>query len=150
MSDITRADLAAQAAQKAVLLKNVTYDIAKDVTTIYLPAATALYVGLAPIWHLPLVSEISQSVPIIITFLGVVLKISSNQNQKAATLAVAAQQAGTNYDGTLVVNTSDPNKDTVRLVPGVNLQDIVSGKIDKDSYLLKIVQEDDTVTPASQ
>lgn len=58
-------------------LSNKAYDILKDLTTIYLPAAGTLYFGLAEIWGFPYAPEIVATVTCVCTFLGACLKIST-------------------------------------------------------------------------
>lgn len=91
---------------KRPLLGQTTYDIAKDAVTIWLPAAALFYSTMASIWNWPFSTEVTASVAAIVTFLGVVLKISSNQYAKR-------EQA---YDGALVVNETDPEKENFQLV----------------------------------
>lgn len=59
-------------------MKNKTYDFLRNLLII-LPAVTALYVSLADIWKLPCEVEISATINAVMTFLGIVLKLSSNK-----------------------------------------------------------------------
>lgn len=82
-------------------LPSALYDVAKDATTIYIPAAAVLYVSLAAIWHWAYATEVSLTSVAIVTFLGIVLKISTasyNNSEKST-------------DGTLHVDQSDPLTD---------------------------------------
>lgn len=90
---------------KQPILGNTAYDVAKDATTIWLPAAATLYAALAAIWNLPFSVEVVGTVGAIVVFLGVVLKISSNRfnNQPVS------------YNGQLTVNMTDPMKDNFAL-----------------------------------
>lgn len=90
---------------KNPILNNKSYDIAKDVVTLYLPALATFYAGVAAIWGLPFSTEIVGTIAALVTLLGVVLKISSNRyaNQPLPT------------DGEIVVNYTDPNSETVQL-----------------------------------
>lgn len=60
-----------------VLMSNAVYDMLKWFTTIFLPAASTLYLLLADTWNLPYVEEISGTVALLITFLGALIQISS-------------------------------------------------------------------------
>ena len=63
-------------------MSNKTYDILKYITQIVLPALATLYLALAKIWNLPYGEEISGSIMATDTFLGVVLRISSENYKK--------------------------------------------------------------------
>lgn len=63
-------------------MSNKVYDILKWITTLVLPALATLYAALAGIWNLPYGEAISATIMAIVTFLGVVLKISSNSYYK--------------------------------------------------------------------
>ena len=90
---------------KTPILNKSAYDIAKDATTIWIPALAALYSGLAIILHLPYSVEVVGVAALVVTFLGTVLKISSNQFQKLPV----------DYNGQLVVNMTDPEKENYKL-----------------------------------
>lgn len=109
---------------KKPVLGNVTYDIAKDFATLWLPAAATLYAGLAIIWGWPFSNEVVGSVALIVTFLGVVLKISSNQYNTSTE----------GYDGAMFVDTSDPEVATYRLAIDASAADLAS----KPEVTLKI------------
>ena len=59
-------------------MSNKTYDILKYIAQILLPAIGTLYFALAGIWGLPYGEQIVGTITAIDTFLGVILKISSN------------------------------------------------------------------------
>lgn len=65
-------------AQTKVTLSNKRYDNIKFFVTIVLPALGVLYASLALFWGFPKVEEVVGSITAIALFLGVVLKISSN------------------------------------------------------------------------
>lgn len=90
---------------KDPILGNTTYDIVKDVITLGFPGAITLYAGLAVIWNWGFSEEVVASGGLIVVFLGIVLKISSRRWDK--------QEAS--YNGALVVNMTDPNKDNYKL-----------------------------------
>lgn len=63
-------------------MSNKVYDVLKWITTLVLPALATLYAALAGIWGLPYGEAISATIMAIVTFLGVVLKISSDNYYK--------------------------------------------------------------------
>lgn len=77
-------------------MSDETYDMLKWVAQIVLPALGALYAALAVYWHFPYGDEIVGSIAAIDTFLGALLKKSSDAYSG---------------DGELIVDTSDPLKD---------------------------------------
>lgn len=103
---------------KQPLLGNEIYDFFKDATTIYIPSLGVLYAALAAIWHWGFSVEVVGTAAALTTFLGVVLKISSN---RVANLP-------TQYDGSLIANDPDPEKDTYRLEFDKNLPDMANQK----------------------
>lgn len=67
-------------------LENKTYDILKYVAQIALPALGTLYFALAKIWGLPYGTEIVGTITAVDTFLGAMLKISTdNYNKEGGT-----------------------------------------------------------------
>lgn len=63
-------------------MSNKVYDILKYVALIVLPAVGALYFGLAKIWGLPYATEIVGTISVVDTFLGAILKLSTDQYNK--------------------------------------------------------------------
>jgi hypothetical protein len=59
-------------------ISNGLYDILKWVTTIVLPAIGTLYFALAQIWGFPYGEEIVGTITALVTFFGVILRISTN------------------------------------------------------------------------
>ena len=64
------------------MLKNRTYDILKWVTTVVLPALGTLYFALSGIWGFPYGEQIVGTITAIVTFLGVILGISTYNHNK--------------------------------------------------------------------
>lgn len=64
-------------------MSNKTYDFLKKLVTKYIPAALALFNGLALVWkwNVP-VEAIDTTVALVLTFLGVILGISSDNYAK--------------------------------------------------------------------
>lgn len=61
-------------------ISNKTYDILKGIALIWLPAISALYVGLSQVWGsevFPFAEQIAGTIALIVAFLGAVLQISS-------------------------------------------------------------------------
>ena len=63
-------------------MSNKVYDVLKWITTVVLPAIGSLYFGLAGIWDFPYADQITGTITIVVTFLGIVLGISSAQYNK--------------------------------------------------------------------
>jgi len=59
-----------------------TYDVLKYIAQIVLPAAATLYFTLAQIWGLPYAEQIVGTITAIDTFIGLLLKISTNFYEK--------------------------------------------------------------------
>lgn len=59
-------------------MSNKTYDVLKYIAQIVLPALGTLYFAIAEIWGLPYAKQIVGTISAIDTFMGVVLRISSN------------------------------------------------------------------------
>lgn len=60
-------------------MSDITYDIMKYVAQVVLPALGTLYFALAKIWGLPFAAEIVGTITAIDTFLGCLLKVSSDK-----------------------------------------------------------------------
>lgn len=63
-------------------MSNKTYDILKAICQLWLPALGTLYFALCGIWGFPYGEQIVGTITAIDTFLGVVLKISSDNYYK--------------------------------------------------------------------
>lgn len=102
-----------------MILSDKAYDRLKWVAQYLLPGIVTLWLAIAKIWNLPYGAEIGGTLSAIDLFLGTILGISSK-----------------NYggDGTMVVNTTDPEKDVYTLKYNGNIADIV----DKKSVTFKV------------
>ena len=102
-------------------MSNKVYDILKFITQLVLPELGTLYFALSRIWGFPYAEQIVGTITAIVAFLGVVLKISSNQYYKS----------GKDTDGTLWIDNNElsgldinldedtlAGKDTVKLYVG--------------------------------
>lgn len=90
----------------SLITKPSTYDTLKDLNTIALPGAAALYAGLAIIWNWPGGEQVVGTVALIVTFGSILLKIASKQYENA-------QPEAPVDGGLLVINTSSPSADPV-------------------------------------
>ncbi|MBR2160170.1 MAG: hypothetical protein IJ938_02520 [Clostridia bacterium] len=66
-----------------MIFNNKTYDLLKDIALYVLPALATLILALGNIWGIPYAEAIAATITAIDTFLGAILKISSNEYQKA-------------------------------------------------------------------
>ena len=63
-------------------MSNKTYDVLKYIAQIVLPALGTLYFALATIWGLPYAEQVVGTITAVDTFLGVILKVSSDSYYK--------------------------------------------------------------------
>jgi len=63
-------------------VSNRTYDVLKYIAQVVLPALGTLYFALSGIWGLPYGEQIVGTITAVDTFLGVILKLSSDQYYK--------------------------------------------------------------------
>lgn len=63
-------------------MSSTVYDVLKYIALIVLPALATLYAGLAEIWSLPFAQPIPMTIMAIDTFLGALLKLSSDKYYK--------------------------------------------------------------------
>lgn len=63
-------------------MSNKVYDVLKWIAMVILPAIGTLYSVLAGIWGFPYAEQISGTITGLVTFLGVVLGVSSAQYKK--------------------------------------------------------------------
>lgn len=84
---------------KGPLVSSRTYDTIKQLVQKGLPAAGALYAGLAVIWGFPNGEEVTGSILLLTTFLGVFLGVADRRYETS----------GARYDGKVLV-TGDPNE----------------------------------------
>lgn len=88
---------------------NQAYDALKFIALIALPALAVLYFALSSLWEWQYTVQILGTITALDTFLGVLLGISTSSYKKA----VVSDGAVT--DGTLVIDTENPMKDTYSL-----------------------------------
>lgn len=113
------------AATQDYAISNKVYDVLKFLSLILLPAVATLYFALAAIWHLPAANEVVGSIVAVDTFLGVLVKFSTNSYNNSEG----------KYDGSIIV-TSDPADASKRMVlaPKGDIYDIDQ----KDQVTLKV------------
>lgn len=63
-------------------MSNKTYDILKDIALYIMPALATLILTLGGIWGIPYAEAIAATITALDTFLGAILKISSNNYAK--------------------------------------------------------------------
>lgn len=100
--------------QTTPLLSNKQYDFIKYLAQILLPAVGALYFGLAQIWGLPNAEQVVGTFTTVDIFLGATLLLSSKQYDKS----------DAKYDGALVIDSSDPDKDLYSFEVGAPLDEL--------------------------
>ena len=108
----------------AQLLSSTTYDRLKRFTQIGFPAAGTLYFTIAQIWGLPYGEQVVGTLAAITLFCGIALGVSKKQYDSSG--------AGTS--GTILIDTSDPEKDVYRL----ELIDPVESLRDKNSVTFTV------------
>lgn len=69
------------------MLTGKTYDFVVKLVQLILPAFVTLYLGLSQIWGLPAAEKVAGTVALIITFLGVMLRLS-NKNYHGSEASV--------------------------------------------------------------
>jgi Putative phage holin Dp-1 len=79
-----------------------TYDALKSLALVILPAVGTLYFAVAGLWGLPAADKVVGTITAVDAFLGLILKASSSAYQQPT-------------DGKIVIDRSDPAKDTYRL-----------------------------------
>lgn len=64
-----------RAPEQDYILSNKLYDRLKLLALVILPALGTLYFGLAGIWGLPAAEQVSGTIVVLVTFLGVLIKV---------------------------------------------------------------------------
>jgi hypothetical protein len=105
-------------APKDALLTNAQYDLLKKIVTLGLPAAGALYAGLAQIWGWPNAENVVGSIALLTVFLGVVLGFSGR----------SFANSEYKFDGEVVVDESNPLKPTYDFQTSQDLAELVQKK----------------------
>lgn len=100
-------------------MTNQTYDRLKWIAQIFLPALGALVAGIFTLFGLPNGEKVVGLIALVDSFLGALLKKSSDNY---------------NGDGDLIVDTSDPSRD----IYSIALEDYPEMLAEKDQVLLKV------------
>lgn len=98
-----------------VTMNNKFYDVLKWIAQYLLPGLATLYFTIASIWNLPYVEEVLGTITAVDTFLGVILGIASKSYNK-------------NKDGTLNIDSSNPEKDVLSFKLGVPIEELSKHK----------------------
>lgn len=112
------------ATESKSLLSNQAYDTVKWIAQYVLPALGTLYFAVAKIWNLPYGEEVLGTITAVDLFLAAILGISKksyNENEDR-------------FDGAMVVNTTDPMKDTYTVVLDIPITEIEG----KSELVLKV------------
>ena len=63
-------------------MSNKVYDVLKWIATVVLPGIGTLYFALAGIWGLPYAEQVTGTITAVVTFLGLMLGVSSANYKK--------------------------------------------------------------------
>jgi len=113
---------------KTKRLSNKVYNALKWIALIVLPALATLYSFLASTWDLPNADKVVGTIVAIDTFLGVVLKISSNQYYKH----------GKNFDGDLNVIPDEDGGERVQFAFDRDPRDILADEPGKHTFEYRV------------
>lgn len=102
-----------------MVLTNKQYDVLKWIALYLLPALGTLYFTLSGLWGFPYGEQIVGTITAIDTFIAVIIGISSHNYQG---------------DGTLMIDTSNPQIDTYRFDVDTDLDNLR----DKKTLVLKV------------
>lgn len=94
-------------------MNDKTYDILKWVAMVALPALATFVIAICGLWDLPNSEPISGTITAVAAFLGALLQIQSKTYKG---------------DGTLNIDTSDPEKDVYSLDVTTDLSDLPNKK----------------------
>lgn len=109
-------------------MANRVYDALKWIALIVLPALATLYSFLAETWDLPNAAKVVGTIVAIDTFLGVVLKLSSNQYYKH----------GKNFDGEINFIQREDGDDKVRFDINKDPVDVIHDEPGKHSFEFRV------------
>jgi hypothetical protein len=107
-------------------LSNKVYDKIKFAVQLLLPAISTLYFTLGTIWSWPSIEQVVGSIAAVTVFLGAFLKTSS----------VVYNASDSKYDGVVIIDDSNPEKDVVSLETFGDPVDVIPGK---KEILLKVM-----------
>ncbi len=78
-------------------LNNKAYDVLKWVVMIALPALSAFYAAMAPVWGLPYAEQVATTIPAVTALLGALLGISTAQYNKGVQVETEEMVDDENY-----------------------------------------------------
>jgi hypothetical protein len=113
-------------AETSVLLTGKMYDRVKNSVLIVIPAVSTLYFSLGAIWGLPAVDEVVKTLAALAAFLGALIGLSKRSYDRS----------DAKYDGVLVVDETDPERDVYSIEP---FGDPVEAVKTKGEFLLKVM-----------
>ena len=107
------------------MLSNKTYDTGKWIASIALPAFATFYITLGQTWGFPAVNETVTTIVAVNTLLGALLGISTRRYDPSENML---------YDGAMIVNKTDPDKDFYTLelnsdVESIDGKDYITFKV---------------------
>lgn len=113
-----------------MLINDKVYNIIKWIIVYLLPALGTLYFSVSQLWGIPHAEQILGTISSVTIFLSMLLGISGSSYKKN----------GSGTDGTMLVDTSNPDKDVYLLQlnnEAMNLaeKDIITFKVDKTAKL---------------
>ena len=111
-------------ARHAAKVSSSAFDLIRGLVEVTLPALATLYATLATIWDLPGSERVVLTIAALTTFLGVFLKIQRG----------AYNKSDASKDGALVIDTTNPTKDSYSLEIYTPLADLEA----KDAIVLKV------------
>lgn len=111
------------------MMTNSLYDTMKWVTTILLPALGTLYFAVAQIWGLPAAEQVVGTITAVVTFLGVVLGLSTR----------AYNNSDERFDGELDIYERDETTDVWQF----NVHDDPENLRNYDEVRLKVQTKDE-------
>ena len=108
-------------------MSNKMYDTLKWVAQYALPGIATAYFTLAQIWGLPCAEQVVGTITAFDTLLGVMLGVSTSQYKRTENFG----------DGTMVIDTSNPEKDVYRMVLNSSIDSIK----DKNTITFKVARD---------
>lgn len=99
-----------EAKTTGVVLSNSAYDTLRRVVEVIMPALAAFYVTVALIWGLPYVEQVVGTITALTVLMAAVLGLSRKAFK-------GSEQFSGEYDGEVVVDTTDPDQTFLRLEP---------------------------------
>ena len=109
------------AEQQPNILGSKVYDTLKWITSIVLPAIATLYLALSQTWGLPHGEKIAATIMLVVTAMGSILQVSASQYKKTG-------------DGTITIDTSDPEKDRYHLALDIPIDEVTK----RDQIVFKV------------